>query len=83
MMTTASIAQLREGVREGIVEENTHLMLTGQPKPFADRGLAATLEGTLDGAPAKAYAIGLLPEFETGAVVIAAVAPPGAEVARF
>lgn len=70
-----SIGELREGAEEGIVEENTRLTLLGEPARFADRGMSAEFVGTVDGSPAKAYAIALLPEFETGALIIAMTSP--------
>lgn len=71
-----SLDELRAAAREGLAEgEGTRLKLVGQPVALGKEGLGAEFTGTLEGKPAKAYAIGLLSPHGTGAVILAVVEP--------
>lgn len=71
-----TIADLEAGAREGLVDEGTRLRLSGPVSRRADgRGVTARFTGQVDGAPAEAYAVGVLPEHDLGVVVIAATSP--------
>jgi hypothetical protein len=73
----ASLEQMRAEAQAGIVDESgTNLQLVGKIMPVGNNGLAAAYQGTMEGQPAKAFAVSILsPLGGGGSTILAAVEP--------
>lgn len=66
-----SMDGVRQDLREGLVEEGVMLRPSSDIRVFSDDTVAADYSGTLQGAPARGYGLGVLSPFGGGAYVSA------------
>jgi hypothetical protein len=71
----SGLNQMAEEAGQGIVEEDSgiRLMLVSQFQAFGSNGLAGDFEGSVQGRPTRAFAIGLLSPKGGGVTILAAV----------
>ncbi len=73
--SAASLADMREAMLEGIVEEGIELMIAGQLEQVGKNALGGACEGVLDGQEVKGRTYGAVSPSGGGAYVIAVATP--------
>jgi hypothetical protein len=73
--TAGSLAQVREEMLQGLVEQGVELMVVGQLDQVLKNALGGACEGLVDGRPAKGRVLGVVSPSGGGAYVIAVSTP--------
>ena len=70
-----SLASLKQEAMRGFQDESVQLMIEGAPESLSESSVGGHYNGTLQGQPVKAYAVGLINPYGKGVTILCVTTP--------